>query len=209
MASEVEKHGVETKGYYPLGFETFMPHNSQARSMKVRKQQHQRQQQTSHHTKGLGSPKQFVSLPAIHVSKLKERPPRKQTQSLKLPKEIPGNADCSYCHDKTRKRLLPSLASSCVLPKMTGVVDQGMSWWEWSKKEHRIKQTKISLDDAGYYPGDVDVDGLFVDSEGLGQKVSGAMESSRRHHPGKCVNNYVSNIRRPTLYYDYDRVECE
>lgn len=188
MASEVEEQGVEKQGYFRFGFGSFMPHNplrfkqQLLASRRQRVNQQQQQQQARHHTKGTGPHKQALSLPAIRVSKLRDRPPRKQTQSLKLASEVPGNADCSYCHDTSKKRLLPSLAASCVLPKTTGVVSDS-SWWEWSKKEYRIKQTKFGLDDPCHYePGETDVNGSLLSGTHL---LDGGVGSSKRpYYPG-------------------------
>ena len=141
MASDVEEPKVETKGYFRLGFGSFLPHSP------LRHQLKKITRKTGHGPKGSPPQKQALSLPAIHVSKLKERPPRKQTQSLKAPKELPGSADYGVYRDTTKKGLLPSLAAaSCALPKMTGVAHRGPSWWEWSNKEYQIKQTRFEQD---------------------------------------------------------------
>lgn len=196
MASEVEEQGVEKQGYFPIGFGSFMPHNplrlkqqfqaSRGPRSKAKQQQLQpHAQPTGHHNKGLRPHKQAISLPNIHVSKLKEKSPRKPTQSLKLLNEISRNDTCSFCHDDNpKKRLLPSLAASCVLPKVTGVVSQDLSWWEWSKKEYRIKQTKF---DTTHYEPDV---GGFM---GTGQRSPGVdITKSQGSYPGTVYYNYMN-----------------
>jgi len=154
--SKVEP-AIQTQGYFRYGFGSFMPH-----SPKKQPQQQQQQQPpgasreqhdetalgpgTIHHTRYPGIHRETISLPEIHLSKLKERPPRKQTHSLKSDDE-PASATCInsdfYNDGIKKKQSLPSLATSSILPKPMGKVFQASSWWEWSRKDYRIKETKF------------------------------------------------------------------
>ena len=144
MASDVENASVETRGYFCLGHGSFVPQNPLRLQTRRRVLAKQRQHTRRSLFGGNSGRRQAVSLPTIQVSKLQEKPPRKPTVSLKQAKELADDVDCSYCHDGPRKRLLPSVAYT--LPKVSGVMHQGKSWWEWSQKDYQIKQTKLSHD---------------------------------------------------------------
>ena len=115
-----------------------------------------------------------VSLPNIQVSKLEDGNFKGDVQSLKKTGQTSrsqgelDNIDHGYHNTSVwghrgrgevrgqggmegGGRLLPSLAAAGVFPHHQGKVMQGSSWWEWSKKEFRIKETKLrpSLERCG------------------------------------------------------------
>lgn len=148
MASDVENASVEARGYFCLGHGSFVPHNplrllQTRRRVSTRSRQQQQQKQKRRLLGSTSGRRQAVSLPTIHVSKLQEKPPRKPTVSLKQAKELLGDADSK---DEAKGRLLPSVTVPHTLPKVSGVMHQDSSWWEWSKKDYRIKQTKFNHD---------------------------------------------------------------
>lgn len=144
MASETS---VETQGYFRYGFGSFKPHQL----ILAKKGRRQRR----HEVAATGSHNRAITLPSIHVSKLKEKPPRKLTKSLKTLQELPSKDDCSFCQDKTKKRMLPSLAATCILPKLKGKVYHDSSWWEWCEREARIRQTKLGIQESYQSDGSI------------------------------------------------------
>lgn len=147
MTSKVEEPAIETQGYFRYGISSFTPNNSQKlKQLPQKRRTRQQEISTKNHVRRADVHKPTISLPNIHVSKLKERPARKLTHSLKCDDDKTyGSSDCTFCNGGKRKRLLPSLAASCLLSKLDGKVYQGSSWWEWSKREYRIKETRFDV----------------------------------------------------------------
>lgn len=161
MSSKVEASGgLESQGYHGHGGGGFGSFVAQLRSkltqksLEKKKPSH-KQNPTVAHLRGIRERRNnAISLPNIQVSKLREKTPKKLTQSLKLDSgDILGHVDCKYCKDGSKKRMVPSLVPSCMLPKLGGRVYQGSSGWEWSRKDYRIKQTKFSANDFASLPG--------------------------------------------------------
>lgn len=113
-------------------------------------------QPTVDHIKADRLPKPATFLPNIHISKLRKKPRRKLSQSLKCHDDMQGHVDCKYCKSMPstkKRRMIPSLMSSSMLAKLNGKAHQGVSWWEWSQREYQIKETKFDVgnDDAGHH----------------------------------------------------------
>ncbi len=116
--------------------------------------------QTSGPPKTLGA-----SLPDIHVSKLSEKDHKNTTTLMRGTgfdaSQGQGESDMDHGYHNTSvwgrrgrggvtgvsrpgEKFLPSLAAASVFPQAQGKVTMGSPWWEWSKKEFRIKETKFS-----------------------------------------------------------------
>lgn len=152
MASRVEEPaGVDAQGYHKNGFSSFASQlPGKLRQKPVQKKTlNQQVPPMVTRLRGIKERKPAISLPHIHVNKLQERIPKRLTQSLKCDNEMLAHIDCKFCKDGTKKRLIPSLIPSSMLPKLGGEVYQASSGWGWSRKEYRIRQTKFSSGETG------------------------------------------------------------
>lgn len=153
MASKVQESSttgiaIDTQGYEGYGFGSFAANKLQQKPL-----QKKNKLLKQHSLRGIRERKlAAVSLPNIHISKLRENPPKRLTQSLKCDGKMLAHFDCKLCNDSTtKKRLIPSLIPSSMLPKLGGNrVYQASSGWGWSHREHMIKQTKFGVGDLSY-----------------------------------------------------------
>lgn len=150
MASELEESSVadavEPQGFHGYGFNSYGASRLQQKKVSGQKSKSVQQQST---VRAIRERKQPISLPNIHISKLREKTPKKQTQPPKCDHKVLNNFDCELCKDHDTKRLVPSLIPASMLPKQgRNRVHQGSSGWEWSRKEYRIKQTKFGAGES-------------------------------------------------------------
>ena len=164
MASEVQESsasdGVEPQGRHgSYGFRSYAASRLQQKKPLHQKSKSVQQQQRT--VKALRELKPPISLPNIHISKLREKTPKRQPQPQKCDHKMLASFDCELCKDPSaKKRLVPSLIPSSMLPRLGGNrAHQGASRWEWSQKEYRIKQTKFGI---GESTGHSTIDGVCL-----------------------------------------------
>lgn len=151
MASKVQEPsttGIDTDGFHGHGFSSFAANKLLQKPLQ-KKSKFLKQQNTR--LRGIRERKPPVSLPNIQISKLREKTPKKLTQSLKCDSKMLAHSDCKLCNDSsTKKRLIPSLIPSSMLSGSR--IYQASSGWEWSRKDYRIKQAKFGVGDHSSHP---------------------------------------------------------
>ena len=194
---------VHPQGYHRYGFGQFVPHVSfKAKQFApVSKKPNQGASTNVHYSRS------GLSLPQISVRKLYNHDPHRRKKK-KLSKSCDNHLLCS---ESDHFRQLPDLTASKRDKKGISsndrVIENGTSWWKWSKKEYHVKPTSFknrsSLTHFDQTPTHYHNRGNIRNKHYLPSVSSRAVDVSQEKTKSHCVTNrplYAHSEYHPSYY---------